>query len=425
MAGGEDEAWGMMIDRESWVISHPSPSRIRGLNKSGNPVAAGDWQGSGPLHLIDDDTSAGDAFRRILAEANQGNEGTVEVQTPDGKDWLVAYHPVRAPIGHYGASEPISTPLVFYPLEAVSAVEWELRKQYALILAITLLLVLLGSLWVARNLSQPIRQLAKAAKGVAKGEKPVIPEPRGDELGDLARAFGQMHEDLDHHREALLRSERLAAVGRFVAGIVHEVKNVLAGIGNYVSVLDRRSDEETREKILKPMRRALEQLDTLVLRMRELAMNPRFAQTDLADVLNHARELVEHQALAEGTSLDVNLESSIELGSADASMLGQVFLNILLNAIEATPRGGTVFLSVEKSNDMVIVTVRDTGDGFEDGTEKQLFEPFFTTKTGGTGLGLYISRSIVLRHHGTMRLYNHEEGGAVVEVSLPGNPVSD
>ena len=228
-----------------------------------------------------------------------------------------------------------------------------------------------------------------------------------------------MQSDLQVHQEALMRSERLAAVGTFVAGIVHETKNVLAGIGNYLTLLDRRfKDDPVREEVIAPMRRALDQLDTLTLRMRELALTPRFTTTDLVEVLRHAIELVEHQGKEQGISFHCEFGSPVFLTKADGSLLGQVFLNLVLNAVQASPKDAEITISVNYDGSKALVSVRDQGSGFPEELLEEVFKPFVTTKAGGTGLGLYISRSIVQRHGGELTLRNHPDGGALAEVTL-------
>ena len=333
---------------------------------------------------------------------------------------MVAVKPMQAEFGGYSEGVPFASVWVFYPRDAVIQ-EWlRLAIQYAILLAITAIVALIGSVLLARNLSQPIKRLSLAAGEIAQGQEPEIPAiDRGDEVGELARSFQRMQTDLQVHQEALMRSERLAAVGTFVAGIVHETKNVLAGIGNYLTLLDRRfKDDPIKVEVIEPMRRALDQLDTLTLRMRELALTPRFTTTDLVEVLRHALELVEHQGKEQEITFKCDFGSPVFLTKADGSLLGQVFLNLILNAIQASPRGAEITISVDYDGSKALISIRDQGAGFPDDLLEEVFKPFVTTKAGGTGLGLYISRSIVQRHGGELTLGNHTEGGALVEVTL-------
>jgi len=415
----ESHAWGMMVDREGWVIAHPDPRFTAGRNRDGNLVAGEGWDDSKSVNLTGLPMPVGGLFAALLARAGQGLKGTSAIEERGRGDWLVAAHPIQAEIGAYGAEEPFGTVLILYPrakaLEAVTDLRW----TFAALIGLTLLLVMIGSAALAGNISRPIRELVIAAKSLGRGEPRQVRMDRGDEIGELAQAFDRMQSDLEVSREALLRAERLAAIGRFVSGIVHETKNVLAGLGNYVSLLERKAPDDIRDKVLPPMKRALDQMDNLVVRLRELSLQPRFAQTDLVSVLQHTVELVEPQAREKGIVLLVDAPGDLELPRGDASLLGQVFLNLLVNALEATPEKGRIVVSARADGQWMVVRVKDTGPGLPEVTHERLLEPFFTTKAGGTGLGLYISASIVERHNGDCTLENHPDGGAVAQVRLP------
>ena len=418
-AGNDSKIWGVLVNSEGWALSHPDAQYTWGRSRSGDVIAAPGWGKPGALRITSLPHGAGDSIQHLLDEAETGSPSTVTLETPDGQEWLVAAHPVEAELGKYGEGNPLATVLVFYPRESITAIRTDLQLRFVILLAATLLFVLFASLWLARHFSHPIGQLSRAARDIARGREARPIAIRSDELGDLASAFEQMQKDLRAHQEAAMHNERLAAVGRFVAGIVHEVKNVLAGLGNYVSVLERRVDEDTIQRVIHPMRRALGQLDTLALRMRELTLRPRFAQTDLPSVLGHAVELCENQAQTAHITIHQDLSSDLHLPAADASMLGQVFLNVLLNAIQATPAGGSISIDAHAQEDHVLVQFRDTGEGFPPDEIDSLVEPFYTTREDGTGLGLYISKAIVVRHGGTLQLSNHPDGGAIVRVLLP------
>ena len=414
-----ENLWAMVVDHEGRVISHPNPERILPLGTRGKK--ADSWEAGGGWFIPDlIDGHVDDSLSEMWSQVKSGASATGQIVTGKDHTWMVAVEPVNAEFGIYDRSSPFASVWVFYPREAVIA-EWlKLATQYAILLGITAIVALIGSVLLARNLSDPIQRLSIAAGEIAQGQEPEIPAiDRGDEVGELARSFQQMQTDLQVHQEALMRSERLAAVGTFVAGIVHETKNVLAGVGNYLTLLDRRfKGDPVREEVIAPMRRALDQLDTLTLRMRELALTPRFTTTDLVEVLRHALELVEHQGREEDISFQCDFGSPVFLTKADGSLLGQVFLNLILNAVQASSRGGEIRISVDYDGSKAIVGVRDQGSGFPEDLLEEVFKPFVTTKAGGTGLGLYISRSIVLRHGGDLTLSNHPDGGALVEVTL-------
>jgi len=409
----------MMVDREGWTLAGPFPCFTRALDKEGRLAAATDWKSHGPLNMSRLPAPAGATYERLIDEANVGNEASDVVEQKGYPARVVASHPIKAQFGAFTEKKPLGTIFVFYPREKAVAVADMLRRNFGLLLGITVILLLVGTALLARHISRPIRELAGAANSLARGKATPVNADRGDEIGDLARAFDQMQRDLEVHREALIRNERLAAVGRFVSGIVHETKNVLGALGNYLKVLERKVDDDSKKRIIDPMRRALEELDTLARRMRELSLTPRFSQTDLVHVLKYTVQLAEPQSRDQGITVETELPDRLDMPRADASLLGQVFLNVLLNALEATGRGGSVRLALAATENEVVATCHDSGPGFPEGPTSELLEPFYTTKSGGTGLGLYISGTIVQRHDGELRLFNHEDGGAVVEIRLP------
>lgn len=420
----EDESpvgdlWGMMVDRQGWTLAGSYPCFLRELDRSGKLVSATDWKSHGPLNMTRLPAPAGGTYGNLVDEANAGNGASDVVEQEGYPARVVASHPIKAQFGSFTEKNPLGTIFVFYPREKAVAVADMLRNNFGLLLGITVVLLLAGTALLARHISRPIRELAGAANSLASGKTIPVDADRGDEIGDLARAFDQMRRDLDVHREALIRNERLAAVGRFVSGIVHETKNVLGALGNYLKVLEHKVDDDSKNRIIDPMRRALEQLDTLARRMREMSLTPRFSQTDLVQVLKYTVQLAEPQSNEQNITVEIDLPDQLEMPRGDASLLGQVFLNVLLNALEATGQGGTVRLTMGASADEVVVKCHDSGPGFPEGSTSELLEPFYTTKSGGTGLGLYISGTIVQRHDGELLLYNGEEGGAVVEIRLP------
>ena len=419
-ASGEEEGvWAMMVNREGWVLAHPEPQFTLGYDQAGRLVDGKDWEAGRAINLLRLPNPVGERFASLLDAAGRGTPSTAVIDEEKRGHWVAAAYPIEAEVGPYSPKNPAGTVVVLYPRDKAMAVTDLLKRNLAVLIGLTVLLVMLGSALLAGHISRPIRRLAIAAKKLAKGEVKPMRWKRRDEIGDLARAFDQMQTDLETSREALLKAERLAAIGRFVSGIVHEVKNNLAGLGNYMAVLERKVDPEVQRKVMGPMRRALEQMDGLVVRLRELALKPQFALTDLKQVLEHAVELVAAEATSKNIEMAVDMPDDLELPHADGSLLGQVFLNLLINALEASESGGKVHVSAARRDDQLLVAIRDSGPGLPHVSPDRLLEPFFTTKPGGTGLGLYISNSIVERHNGLFVLANHPDGGAQMEVWLP------
>lgn len=222
---------------------------------------------------------------------------------------------------------------------------------------------------------------------------------------------------------ASLHQEKLAELGRLTAGIAHEIKNPLAIIGYALELLCRDGE-------LTPFQNEMaEKIETEIERLRSLtdgllsfssgreACRRLVALNDLLDdVLRLTRFELQRQAVALATEF-----ADLPLVSADPNQLKQVFINLIMNAAQAMAGRGTVTLRTVRCDDMVELTVSDTGPGIPPEMLESIFGPFFTTKPEGegTGLGLYLCRTIIRKHGGEILAENLPEGGAVFRVRLP------
>ncbi|MCA9756376.1 MAG: PAS domain-containing protein [Candidatus Eisenbacteria bacterium] len=216
------------------------------------------------------------------------------------------------------------------------------------------------------------------------------------------------------------RLDRLAALGRFAAGIAHEVRNPLAGIGAGVEYLARGfAKDAPQQRDVKYVLGEVHRLNSIVADLldytqpRPLQIQPLLA-TELAE---HVRTGLAPYAHERGVRLEVGGPKQARF-VGDSARLEQVLLNLVRNAIEASPSGGLVTLSWRDGHGFHF-TVEDEGPGFSEEQCKQAFEPFFTTKGNGTGLGLYLSHSIVEQHGGKLVVGNRTRGGAILRVELP------
>jgi signal transduction histidine kinase len=221
----------------------------------------------------------------------------------------------------------------------------------------------------------------------------------------------------------LFHAERLTTVGRLAAGIAHEINNPLEGMANYLSLARdalERGDLDAARRRLDGVRQGLDRAALVVrqvLAQSDSARAPR-GPVDMARVLAETVEFVGSRPEFSRVRFETALAGAPLLVEGNAVMLGQVALNIIVNACEAQPQGGEVRVSCAGDDGRVVAEVADRGPGIAEAERQRIFEPFFSTKNS-TGLGLSICHAIVREHGGEVSALPREEGGTVFRVELP------
>jgi len=299
-----------------------------------------------------------------------------------------------------------------------------------------ILLAVVFSLWIAARISRPIEELARAAEEVARGnwEVRVGGHDRGrgrDEVSVLARSFNRMTGQLTSQRDRLIQSERVAAWRELARRLAHELKNPLFPLQLTVENLVRARalspsdfDEVFRESTA-TLTMEIANLKTIIGRFSDFSKMPKpeLERIDAKDVVERVRVLYEPAAAASQDDAKIRFES--ELSSqpmplmADPELLHRALSNLVLNAMDAMPQGGTLTLSAKPQGDQIEIRVADTGEGLTPEECERLFTPYYTTKQHGTGLGLAIVQSVVADHAGAIAVENRASGGAVFVITLP------
>jgi two-component system, NtrC family, sensor histidine kinase HydH len=237
----------------------------------------------------------------------------------------------------------------------------------------------------------------------------------------LARTVGRQAAERERLRTELRRSERLAALGKLIAGVAHEVRNPLAGIRG-ITQLWRRGlglGNEGYDHLIDEVDR----LEGIVSRLLEFSRADAQDLTpgDLNIVAADAARLAEDRAREQEIRVELDLEPDLPPIQMAPPALVQVLRNLTTNALQVMPRGGVLRLAtrLDAARGTVAASVADDGPGLSDEVLSHLFEPFFTTKAEGTGLGLAIAREIALAHRGELRAENRPGGGAVFTLTLP------
>jgi PAS domain S-box-containing protein len=227
--------------------------------------------------------------------------------------------------------------------------------------------------------------------------------------------------------ERIRQLDRLAALGRFASSVAHELRNPLTGIATGVQFLSRGFPEgDERHESVAFILREVVRLNTIIqdlftaAKPRELSQAP----VPVAEIISRVLRTLGPTAEAAGVTIVLEDADRWPVALIDADQVQQVFLNLVENAVQATPGGGRVTIrSIRRAAPPeIIVTVQDTGSGIAPEHAPRIFEPFYTTKAKGTGLGLFVAHGIVQRHGGTLDVEEQSDRGARFRVALPGVP---
>ena len=237
----------------------------------------------------------------------------------------------------------------------------------------------------------------------------------------LREEVKRLTDELEIKNRELARKNRLADLGQMASHVAHEVRNNLVPVTLYLSLLRRRiADDPGHIDLLDKITTGFTALDATVNDLLHFTAerDPHLQTLPLRKIIEDVCSSLQPQFAAQGieTVLDISPDQQI---TADRDMLRRVSLNLLLNAVDAMPDGGTISLSAKDNGEYVELRFADTGPGLSADVEHRIFEPFFTTKPGGTGLGLSIIYRIAEVHKGSVTASNRPEGGAVFSLQFP------
>jgi two-component system NtrC family sensor kinase len=290
--------------------------------------------------------------------------------------------------------------------------------------------------FLATSILRPVRDLRQASRKLADGKldtRVEVDPGAAEELAELAESFNSMAGSMAHHEAQLRESARkmsetkkLATLGQLAAGIAHEINNPLGGILMYSHMLldEIDGDPEVRGNVEKIGREA-DRCKKIVKGLLDFARQtkPERTESNINLVLDEVVALLEQQTLFHNVEIVKDQGRSIPLVDIDVAQVQEVFMNIVLNAVDAMDGRGTLSLSTRLSSDgrYVEVELADTGPGIPEDQLDKVFEPFFTTKEVGlgTGLGLSIAYGIIERHHGRIWAESSVGKGTSFFVQLP------
>jgi len=304
-------------------------------------------------------------------------------------------------------------------------------KSAAAVAAAAVFVGFLVSFWISARITKPVEELAEGAREVATGRWDTRIEVRGsDEVGQLAIAFNDMTRTLASQKERLLQTERVAAWRELARRLAHELRNPLFPMQITVENLQKARRLEAKQFLevfnesTATLRAELANLNTIVGRFSDFSKMPapKFVRVNVNEVLRNAVRLFEPQFTAVGKptiTQEPFLTDPLPEIDADPDLLHRAFQNLVLNAMDAMPAGGTLTLRTSEHNGNVRIEVADTGKGLTPEECSRLFTPYYTTKQSGTGLGLAIIQSVVSDHHGTISVTSEEGRGTSFRIELP------
>jgi len=279
---------------------------------------------------------------------------------------------------------------------------------------------------VSRRVTRPISALVEGTQEVARGNLSFRVEAEAkDEIGVLIESFNRMTEDLRSNREKLLQAERMAAWRDVARRIAHEIKNPLTPIELSMVRLGRRLDRSDEayaqlfDECSSAIRRQVASLRDMASEFSEFARMPEPKRTP-CDLNGIVEEVLRLQG-AEERNIEVraDLAEALPTVMGDEDQLRRALMNLMKNAVEAMPEGGTLRVSSASEGDYVTVVIADTGVGMSGETARKMFDPYFTTKRKGTGLGMAIVKGIVEGHGGEIKVKSVAGMGTEVVVRVP------
>ena len=353
----------------------------------------------------------------------------VTTRDTDGENFNLTAIPLKGSDGSV-----MAVLLVVNSRRELTEMQQHIRTTAYGVAGVGILLAIVISLWIAARVSRPVEQLAQAVRDVAAGNWDVqVPVHSGDEVGLLAGAFNGMTRELVDQRERLVQSERVAAWRELARRLAHELKNPLFPLQLTVENMIRakKASPEMFEEVfaegVTTLTDEINNLKAIIGRFSDFSKmpKPQVDEVDMRDVLSRVIRLYGPSLQQQKCPIEIVTEISMDRlpVSVDAELMHRALSNLVLNAMDAMPDGGTLTIAAIRNGNNIRVTIADTGKGMTTEECERLFTPYYTTKQKGTGLGLAIVQSVIADHHGTIGVESNPGRGTTFIIDLPANDV--
>jgi signal transduction histidine kinase len=344
------------------------------------------------------------AISAVMNDFKIGRNGILEY-----KERLVAYAPIKRLKCGIVTTQNIK--------EAYPFISYMRRHAYLILISAELLAVIM-SIFLGRLFVKPLDKLIDAAYKIARGNlNERIHESRDDELGHVFNTFNDMMEKLVKMKDM----EKFSAIGMATSRIVHEIKNPLVAIEVFVQLLPRKFKHKNfRDKLYEVLPKEMSRLEHLLEEMSDFARGKKIEikPVNLNNLLKGVVSVFEEEAKSKNISITADYSVRNAIVQGDSKSLEQVFINIVKNAIEAMPLGGSLKILLVKEINRYKVEITDTGIGMSDEVLKKMSDPFFSTKTKGMGLGVSICKNIIELHKAEMTVESRIRSGTKISIKF-------
>lgn len=362
---------------------------------------------------------------RVLADSRKEEEGWTysggiarKLETVLSGDRLFARAPIEVMDRQLGMAE-----IAF----SMAPVREKINRNRVIFIEILVFQLLAGAAFTfLMNLQiiRPLRYLSRLlAEAPPETDAHVIDSPpfSSAEIRAMIGSVNGMRERLVAFRKETVEKARFATMGKIAANMAHEIRNPLEAISGAVELMGGEASPEETAEYLGIIREEIRNLDGFLGEFLEFAKTQphESAPTDLNELLRETLLLLNPLAKKRGVAVELALAPEALICRADGNRLKRVFLNVVLNGIEACGAGGTVRIESRRRDGRCVVAVRDDGPGISGEILSRVFEPYFTTKEGGSGIGLSLSKSIVEQHGGSISIAGSPGAGAEATISFP------
>jgi two-component system, NtrC family, nitrogen regulation sensor histidine kinase NtrY len=363
-----------------------------------------------------------------VRQYNQATSGIVHHSADQAEDEIFHAIPLRG----IGKDRPLlGILLIGNSRRSYVELKRHIRDSALLVAGIGIVLAILLSSWAAARVTRPVEQLAHAAQEVAAGDWNARVHVSGtDEISQLAESFNRMTSELLTQRERLVQAERVAAWRELARRLAHELKNPLFPLQLTVENLlrartqDPNLFDEMFNESAHTLLAEISNLKNIVGRFSEFSKmpQPQLQSVQVNEVLRDVAQLHRPQLQAperKPIALALELDDTVGGIAADRELLHRALSNLVLNAMDAMPNGGTLTLRSKSANRKVIIEVADTGSGLTREECERIFTPYYTSKEHGTGLGLAIVQSVVSDHGGRISVQSEPGRSTTFSIELP------